>query len=243
MEQLAKIEVFEYNGSPVAFDFGGPSMFINATQMAKPFGKLPKDYLATQRAQDLIKAIQDDFDARGILLPQNLVKTVNGDGGGTWLHKDVALDFARWLSAPFALWCDRKTQELLTRGSVALNAPQDPILAMLGAMTKIREDQLTMDSRLAKLEEKEAARADVATLLPSVPEKTNRARLTEIMESHGGRIENYREGWKTLYAEYERRYHVDISTRAKHAKLSGPHWAEKNGHIDNLLALAVKLFG
>lgn len=233
------IEVFEYNGSPVAFDFGGPSMFINATQMAKPFGKEPYAYLRTAQTKEFLRAVADANDCT----EGSLVRAVNGDGGGTWLHKDVALDFARWLSAPFALWCDRKTQELLTRGSVALERPQDPILAMLGVVTEMRKEQIAMDSRLVKLEEKEATRADVATLLPSVPEKTNRARLTEIMESHGGRVENYREGWKTLYAEYERRYHVDISTRAKHAKLSGPHWAEKNGQIDNLLALAVKLFG
>lgn len=242
IEQI-KIEVFEYNGAPISFDLGGETPYINATQMAKSFGKQPKDYLVTARAQELVSAIQDEFAARGNLLPLNLVKIINGNSGGTWLHKDLALDFARWLSAPFAFWCDRKTQELLLNGSVALSAPQDPILGILYALTETRKDTLALKSRIDVLEEKESARADIMAILPFVPEKTNRARLTEIMESHGGRTENYSAGWQQLYKEYERRFHVDIPTRAKNAKLSGPHWAEKYGKIDNLLALAVKLFG
>lgn len=27
-------------------------------------------------------------------------------GGGTWMHEDVALEFARWLSLAFAIWCN-----------------------------------------------------------------------------------------------------------------------------------------
>ena len=36
------------------------------------------------------------------------VTTVMGGpekGGGTWFHEDVALEFARWLSIDFKLWC------------------------------------------------------------------------------------------------------------------------------------------
>lgn len=104
---MAVIEVLEYNGAPVSFDLGDSTVFINATQMAKPFSKLPKDYLARQETKELVCAILAE---RGIpLLPESvdfreapatdIVRVVHGGSNpGTWMHKDLALDFARWLA-------------------------------------------------------------------------------------------------------------------------------------------------
>jgi len=37
----------------------------------------------------------------------NPVTVVQGGvGQGTWMHEDIALDFAQWLSVDFRLWCD-----------------------------------------------------------------------------------------------------------------------------------------
>ena len=38
---------------------------------------------------------------------------------GTWMHEDVALEFARWLSPEFAIWCNDRIKELLTMGMTA----------------------------------------------------------------------------------------------------------------------------
>lgn len=45
-----------------------------------------------------------------------LIQTVRGGNGeqGTWMHEDAALEFARWLSPKFAIWCNRRIKELLT---------------------------------------------------------------------------------------------------------------------------------
>ena len=43
---------------------------------------------------------------------------------GTWLHEDVALEFARWLDPKFATWCNARIKELLKYGATALN-PED----------------------------------------------------------------------------------------------------------------------
>jgi len=43
---------------------------------------------------------------------------------GTWLHEDVALEFARWLSPAFAIWCNDRIKELLKHGATATN-PDD----------------------------------------------------------------------------------------------------------------------
>lgn len=76
---------------------------INATQMAKPFGKRPNDYLSLPSTNELLRAI-----TRKLCISDNqLVITKAGspqNGGGTWMHEDVALDFAQWLSVDFRLW-------------------------------------------------------------------------------------------------------------------------------------------
>ncbi len=38
------------------------------------------------------------------------------NGGGTWMHEDVALEFARWLSPKFAIWTNKKIKELMQTG-------------------------------------------------------------------------------------------------------------------------------
>lgn len=47
-----------------------------------------------------------------------LIKTRRGNSGGTWLHPDLAVVFARWLDVRFAVWCDRQIKALL-RGELA----------------------------------------------------------------------------------------------------------------------------
>ena len=48
-------------------------------------------------------------------------KTRRGNGGGTWLHPKLAVAFARWLSAKFAVWCDARIEDLLYGAPVAMD--------------------------------------------------------------------------------------------------------------------------
>jgi phage regulatory protein, rha family len=92
---------------------------VNATEMAKPFGKFPKDWIKTKQAEELIASVSSNRN----ILPFELVHVVQGSpetGGGTWLHEDLALIFAQWLNPQFYLWCNDRVKELLTTG-VAIN--------------------------------------------------------------------------------------------------------------------------
>lgn len=110
------LQIFQYNGSGITFAKGNQLM-INATEMAKPFGKQPKDWLRTQSAKDFITALS----ARRKCLPTDLLQVVNGGSSfGTWMHEDLAMEFARWLSPDFAIWCNDRIKELLTKGTTSL---------------------------------------------------------------------------------------------------------------------------
>ena len=111
------LAVFSYEGNAITFKSENGVM-VNATEMAKPFGKSANHWLRNQSTQEFL-------DTYATLRNRNvneLVQIVNGGNttNGTWLHEDVALEFARWLSPAFAIWCNDRIKELLTQG-VAVN--------------------------------------------------------------------------------------------------------------------------
>ena len=71
-----QLQIFRYNGSPVTFQKGG-SVMVNATEMAKPFGKTAKDFLRNQSTQELISTLS----AVRQICPTELVKIVQGGSG------------------------------------------------------------------------------------------------------------------------------------------------------------------
>lgn len=137
----------------IAFDFSKNQLMVNATEMGKPFGKSPKDFLRTQSAQEYITA----FSARLKCLPTDLVQVVNGGNNfGTWFHQKIALRFAQWLSPEFAIWVDEKIEELLTKGRTEI-APASPLsLArqMLEAMEMQEQRITTVESTVKRIEAK-----------------------------------------------------------------------------------------
>lgn len=91
---------------------------VNATEMAKPFGKLAKDWLANKSTNEFIHTLSA---VRGIVLTELVVVKQGGNGEqGTWMHEDVAMEFARWLSPAFAIWCNDRIKELLVSGKTKI---------------------------------------------------------------------------------------------------------------------------
>ena len=112
-------QIFQYHGNPISFH-KGDNLMVNATQMAKPFNKSPKDFLKTEQSKRFIEALSEVKK----ILSSDLVKVTYGNNGGTWMHEDVALEFARWLSPAFAIWCNDRIKELLMNGTVSTRTTQ-----------------------------------------------------------------------------------------------------------------------
>lgn len=105
---MCNIEMYE--GFPITFENKDGKMMVNATQMAKPFGhgKEPNYWLKTQAAKDFINALTESRNLDFTDL-QQVMAGAPETGGGTWFHEDVALEYARWLSPKFAIWCNHVT--------------------------------------------------------------------------------------------------------------------------------------
>lgn len=95
---------FHYQGQPVRFNSEG---WINATDVAKRFGKEPHEWLRLPETKGYLEAM-----AKTGIFPE-LTRTARGRAGGTWLHPKLAVAFARWLSPEFAVWADLQIDALL----------------------------------------------------------------------------------------------------------------------------------
>lgn len=107
-----KVQKFFYKDIDVSFD---EMNFLDATSIAKHFDKFVKDYLKTAQTQDYIRALAQNLSVGNIILTVNdlVIVRQGGIAQGTWLHPKLAVNFARWLSADFAVWCDLKIDELI----------------------------------------------------------------------------------------------------------------------------------
>ena len=141
---MNETSVFSYKGSSISF-FNGKNVMVNATEMAKSFGKTTKDWLRTNASLEFINSLS----AVRQICPTELVKIVQGGNSsqqGTWMHEDVALEFARWLSPTFAIWCNDRIKELLTQGVATVNDDDATILhAMQVLQKRVDEKQRALE--------------------------------------------------------------------------------------------------
>lgn len=136
--------IYDYKGSQISFN-KGENVMVNATEMAKPFRKQPIDWLKTNQSKDYIETFSK---LKFISLTDLVQVTKGGNNPGTWMHEDVALEFARWLSPSFAIWCNDRIKELLRTGVTTISN-DDEAIAYVMKITTIFSYQVDLN-RLAR---------------------------------------------------------------------------------------------
>lgn len=135
-------KIYNYNGTDITFLSGNGDVMVNATEMAKPFGKQPSDWTKTKSSQEFI----DSLSAVRNILRTDLMRVIQGGSmQGTWMHEDVAMEFARWLSPTFAIWCNDRIKELLKYGMTATQPTLEAIVnnpdLVIGLAQKLKEER------------------------------------------------------------------------------------------------------
>ena len=190
-----------YDDTPINFAKGRDVM-VNATDMAKPFGKRPTDWLRLPTTKAFLNSLSE---VRKMHITPNIPDVgkshfgfvVTKRGGdkhaeqGTWMHEDVALEFARWLSPEFAIWCNDRIKELLTMGMTATPPTleqmiNDPEL-VIGLATKLKKQREENDQLITKIE------ADAPRVLFSKAVETSKrsclvSELAKILKQNGVEI-------------------------------------------------------
>lgn len=118
---------FQFGNQVVEFDISGTDVLVNATEMARIYGKVPYDFLKQEGTKRFIEELKASFlenrsdlkserDAGNALLgDENIVRTDRGgdDRGATWMHRQLALKFAAWLDPKFEVWIFRTIDQLI----------------------------------------------------------------------------------------------------------------------------------
>ena len=122
----------EYNSQLVEFDLTDDVM-VSLTDMAKANGKKVSDWHRLLATTDFLVEYSS---VTGIPATELLIIKQGGTEQGTWASQDIALEFARWCSPKFAVWCNQQIKELLTKGTVSIKTPQTYKEALLALIEK-----------------------------------------------------------------------------------------------------------
>lgn len=103
------------------------------TDMAKPYGKLVKDWTTLDSTQAYLKAL--NTEEGGIPLSPILVVS---HGKPSFGSPEVAIAFAQWLSPEFHVWCIRHLRTLMETGSTSLAKQEHERVRLLGKTTRLK---------------------------------------------------------------------------------------------------------
>lgn len=110
---MSRITAINYNNMPVQFSKGSSKdYYVNATSMVKAFPE--KRVNNFSRLKSTYAFIDMVSESEGIDFKKVMIshKGGNTSTSGTWMHKLLALEFARWLSPQFNFWLAKKLSDL-----------------------------------------------------------------------------------------------------------------------------------
>lgn len=146
------VETYYYNDDfPVTFRNKDGYTMVNATQMAKGFGKQPTEWLRLAATAEYRRKLVDCGESTNF---DSQVITMRGRAyGATWIEKSLAMEFARWLSPDFSMWCNDKLSDLAAIGLVPYpqnHIPEPNEKAVGFAVPKNFEEALMLAYQQAK---------------------------------------------------------------------------------------------
>ncbi|MHC5779718.1 KilA-N domain-containing protein [Nostoc sp.] len=112
----------DWNGSAIAqlseatkiSKYDVPAGYVNATQMCQACGKLWGHYAELDGTKLYWEALSLDI---GITI-SGLVLSIKGGNNkqvqGTWVHPEIAIDLAQWVSVEFRIWANRTLKKVIS---------------------------------------------------------------------------------------------------------------------------------
>ena len=109
-----EVKIMTFDGHPVTFQIErNEKMMVNATEMAKVFGKRVNDFMSMETTLEFVKEALKNGDSRNLKVFSQSDLYVSVQNTGTWMHRVLALKFAAWLSPAFELWVYSTIEQLL----------------------------------------------------------------------------------------------------------------------------------
>ena len=102
-----RLKTLDYNGTGIIFTADG---WLNATASASALNKQGLENFL--RSTGYLEYAEVVAAANSVEFTE-LKRSKEGNGGGTFLHPELAVVFARWISPAFAYWCDKQVSALI----------------------------------------------------------------------------------------------------------------------------------
>jgi hypothetical protein len=106
------IEIYRFRDTEIEFVLQ-KNVMVNATEMGKVFGKLPKDFLDNAQTKNFINACLKKVNSPFISVDSIDDIFYSQKKSGTWMHRLLALKFAGWLNPDFELWVYHTIDEFI----------------------------------------------------------------------------------------------------------------------------------
>jgi len=104
---------FEYNGQVIEFDTRGSEVMVNATQMAKIYGRNVHEFLRNEQTKSFIATCLKSENSRFLNVNTEDDIVTSKQKSGTFMHRVLALKFAAWLNPDFELWVYSTIDDIL----------------------------------------------------------------------------------------------------------------------------------
>ncbi len=149
---MANVKVFNWEGSNITFEFSDGNKMVNATEMAKPFGKLVGNFLRLKETKEFISLLERRYS--DVNIARDVLRVVKGGDAkeglqGTWMDEKLALKFSAWLSPMFELWVYDRIQELLLSGKTEVKGfSPSGIIKGLRMVVKQLEEQERLNTAI-----------------------------------------------------------------------------------------------
>lgn len=106
--------IFNYEENPVTFLIERDNrMMVNATEMAKVFGKEVARFMENDGTKKFIEACLKTRNSAFINISNEADLYRSSQKSGTFMHRILALKFAAWLSPDFEVWVYSTIESLL----------------------------------------------------------------------------------------------------------------------------------
>lgn len=109
-----QFEIVEVGNTQLTVDvsnINNSNMYFNATEQARAYGKRPDDFWKQKQNKEYLDAL---ITLNGGNKDFYIITRRGRKYGGTWLHNDLDLAFARWLSPLFAVSLGRYIKQRLS---------------------------------------------------------------------------------------------------------------------------------
>lgn len=107
-----KICIFKENPITFALDKNN-GMMVNATEMAKAFGKKVNEFMSNDGTKEFVKEALNNGNSRFLKVFSQSDLYYSNPRTGTWMHRVLAIKFAAWLNPAFELWVYSTIERIL----------------------------------------------------------------------------------------------------------------------------------